>query len=172
MAPWTGETSQIGAGPGWGISVLAGAGAGVAAAFAAVGIEAAMHSPLPPRTATLWSAFVAGVLGGIVYAWLGRMSRRPATWLWAISLTIATIDSLLIADVPLPSGRGPSVGIPIAGLLVPLRQLLTFLGIGHLGIRYFPKQYLSVSILTHYVTAVAVSALVPLWVRGRRRNPH
>jgi hypothetical protein len=127
-----------------------------------------MHASLPPRVPTIWSAFVAGILGGILYSWLGRIVRRPTAALWAITLVVATIDSLLIAILPGPSGRDPSIGIPIVGLTTPLRQLLALVGIGHLGTRHFPAQYLLAFTITHYITAASVSLLVPWWAEPRR----
>lgn len=59
-------------------------------------LEIATFALVPPRVATLWSAFVAGILGGLLYGGLCRMARRPVVALWAITLVIATIDSLLI----------------------------------------------------------------------------
>jgi len=153
--------------PGWGASIFAGAGAGVVAALASVGAEIVMHAQAPPRVATLWSAFVAGILGGILYEWLGRVVRRPAAALWVITLVVATIDSLLIATLPGASGPNPLRGIPIVGLLTPLRQLLALAGIGHLGTQHFPASSLLAATTTHYVTAVAVSLLVPWWAKPR-----
>ena len=155
------------AAPGWVACILAGAGAGVVAALASVGAEIVLQARLPPQIPTLWSAFVAGILGGILYGVLGRVVRRPVAALWVIALAVATIDSLLIAALPFASGPGPSMVIPIVGLVVPLRQLLALVGIGHLGTRYFPGQYLAADATTHYITAVAVSVLVPWWAKPR-----
>jgi len=157
------------AAPGWGPCILAGAGAGVVGAIAGVGVEIALRSPLPPHVATVWSAFVAGILGGILYGVLGRLARNPAPALWAVTLLIATIDSALIWAVPIASGRSPSIGAPIAGLVAPARQLLALAGIGHLGTRHFPARYIAAATVTHYTTAVAVSLLVPRWAGPRDR---
>lgn len=153
--------------PNWGASVLAGVGAGAVAGVACVGAEIALHAQLPPRVPTLWSAFVAGILGGLLYGWLARVVRRPAAALWAIALAVATIDSLLIAALPPASGRGPSLGLPIVGLVAPLRQLLALVGIGHFATRRFPASSLLAFTATHYITAVAVSLLVPWWARPK-----
>jgi hypothetical protein len=153
--------------PSWGASVLAGAGAGIVAAVACVGAEIALRSPLPPRVPTVWSALVAGILGGLLYGWLARVVRRPVTALWVATLGIATIDSLLIAGLPAASGRGPSTGIPIAGLMAPLRQMLALVGIGHLGTRRFAAAALVAFTATHYITAVSVALLVPWWARPK-----
>jgi hypothetical protein len=167
MAEEIGQIPTVRPAPGWGASIIAGAGAGVAAALASVGAEIVMHAQAPPRVATLWSAFVAGILGGILYGWLGRVVRRPVAALWVITLVIATIDSLLIATLPGASGPNRLLGIPIVGLIAPLRQLLALVGIGHLGTRHFPASSLLAVTTTHYVTAVAVSLLVPRWAKPR-----
>lgn len=155
--------------PGWGRSILAGAGAGVVAALAGVGAEVALRSSEPPHIATAWSAFIAGILGGILYGVLGRLTRSPAPALWVTTLVIATIDSALIWAVPFATGRGPSTGVPIVGLVAPARQLLALAGMGHLGTRHFPAQYIVAATATHYITAVAVSLLVPRWAGPRKR---
>jgi hypothetical protein len=155
--------------PGWGRCLLAGAGAGLVGALASVAVEVAMHAPLPPRLPTLWSAFVAGVLGGLLYGVLTRAVRRPVAALWGLALALATIDSLLTATLPFAAGPNPSLGIPIVGLVVPLRQVLALAGIGHLGTRSFPKAWLAADTMTHYATAVAASILVPWWARPRGR---
>lgn len=155
--------------PGWGPSILAGAGAGVVAGLAGVGVEMALRSPVPPHFSTVGSAFVAGTLGGILYGVLGRLTRSPAPALWVITLAIATIDSALIWAVPFPSGRSPSTGVPIVGLVVPARQLLALAGMGHLGTQHLPAPYRVPIAATHYLTAVAVSLLVPWWARPKKR---
>jgi len=152
---------------GWGPGLLAGFGAGIIAALACVVAHWALHEPAPPSGPTAWSALVAGILGGLLYAWLGRVTRHPAGALWIVTLALATIDSLLIAFVPMPSGPGPRLGVPIVGLIVPLRQLAAFIGIGHLGTRHFAAGSLPNDILSHYVTALAVSIFVPRWTRQR-----
>lgn len=153
--------------PGWAASLAAGAVAGVVAAVASVGVEIVTLSRLPPRVPTLWSAFVAGILAGLLYGGLCRMVRRPVVALWVVTLVLATIDSLLIALLPGASGRSPSLGIPISGLLTPLRQVLALAGIGHLGTRRFPGAYLPVATITHYITVVAVSLIVPRVAKPR-----
>jgi hypothetical protein len=160
-------TINVRAVPSWGTSVLAGIGAGAVAAVACVGAEMALRANFPPRVPTVWSAFVAGILGGLLYGWLARVVRRPAAALWAIALVVATVDSVLIAALPAASGRGPSIGIPIVGLVAPLRQLLALVGVGHLGTRRFPASALVSLTATHYVTAIAVSLLVPWWARPK-----
>jgi hypothetical protein len=152
---------------GWGAGLVAGAGAGIVAALAALGTRLVMRSSLPPAGASAWSAFVAGVLGGLLYAWLSRAVARPALALWILSLALATIDSLLIATLPLPTGSSVPFGIPIVGLVVPVKQVLALAGIAHFGTRYFPASALPADTAVHYVTAAVVSLLVPRWA-GRR----
>src|SRR5579884_1851640 len=103
------QARQVERAPGWGMSMRA--GAGIVAAAAAVGLEALVGARLPPRASTAWSSFVAGLAGGALYAVLARTGRRPVPTLWGISLAIATIDSLLIAGLPMPAGRGPRTWI-------------------------------------------------------------
>ena len=119
------------------------------------------------QDATAWSAFVAGVLGGLLYAWLSRITSRPALTLWIVTLALATIDSILIITQPFPAGAGPLFGIPIWGLIVPLKQAEALLGIGHFTNEHFPARYLVSDTLLHYATAVAVSIVVPWWA-GRK----
>ncbi len=169
MGPSFKPATRVPVAPSWGACVLAGAGAGVVAAMACAGAEVALRAQLPPRVPTLWSAFVAGILGGLLYGLLARMVRRPVVAFWVIALVVATIDSLLIAALPAASGRGPSIGVPIVGLVAPLRQLLALVGIGHLGTRRFPASSLLAFTATHYITAAVVSLLVPWWARPKAR---
>jgi hypothetical protein len=151
---------------GWGISLLAGVGAGFVAAVASVAALYVLRASVPPRGPSAWSAFVAGILGGLVYALLSRVTSRPRAALWITTLGLATIISIVVATLPFPQGsvRFP---IPIAGLLVPLRQVLALIGLGQFSDRRFPAAFLHVAIIQHYVTAVAVSLLVPRVARGR-----
>src|SRR5207302_6393190 len=120
---------------GWGAGLLAGVGAGVVAALAGLAVGAAMRASIPPPLFVAWSAFAAGVLGGLLYAWLSRLLNRPAPAFWIITLALATIDSALIAFLPMPAVASP-VRLPIVGLIVPLRQLAALVGIGRLGERH------------------------------------
>lgn len=161
------QAERIVAVPGWGMSLIAGVGAGIVAAIVGVGLEVATGAKLPPQVPTAWSALVAGALGGLLYGWLSRITSRPVMALWIISLVLATIDSLLIATQAFPEGSLSVPGIPIVGLVVPLRQAAALLGIGHFSQRHFPREYLLMDTLVHYVTAVAVSLLVPWWAKPR-----
>jgi hypothetical protein len=164
----TAAVSQRGVVPGWTTSLAAGAMAGVVAALLSVVVEIVALSPVPPRAATVWSAFVAGILGGLMYGALCRTVRRPVVALWVVTLALATIDSLLIAVRPGASGRSPNLGIPLSGLVTPVRQLLALVGVGHLGTRRFPQAYLPVATVIHYIAAVAVALLVPWWAKPRQ----
>ena len=154
------QAQRIAAVPGWGMSIIAGIGAGIVAALVTLGLEFVTGAKLPPHVPTAWSAFAGGVLGGLLYAWLSRLVDRSTTWLWVITLVLATIDSAFIIFLPLPAGPSP-VALPIVGLIVPLRQLAALVGIGHLGDRHFPSMYLAADTLLHYATAVAASLVAP-----------
>lgn len=151
---------------GWGSGLLAGLGAGLVAAGASVLVGAVMRASIPPSLFVAWSGFAAGILGGLLYAWLSRLTDRPARALWIITLALATIDSALIAFVPLPAGPSP-VRLPTVGLIVPLRQLAALAGMGQLGARRFPSTFLLADTMIHYATAVAVSLVVPALARRR-----
>lgn len=162
------QAQRIVAVPGWGISIIAGIGAGLVAAVVSLALEFATGARLPPHVATAWSTFVAGVLGGLLYGVLTRITSRPVLALWIITLVLATIDSLLIITQPFAEGSMTLAGLPIVGLVVPLRQAGALVGIGHFTTRHFPREFLVVDTLIHYVTAVAVSLLVPWWAKPRR----
>ena len=151
---------------GWGMALLAGVGAGIIAAAACLLVLLILHAEIPPRRASALSAFAAGVLGGLLYALWSRVTRRPGAALWTTTLVLATAISVLVAMLPFPQGSS-RFPIPIAGLLVPFRQVLALVGLGQFSDRRFPAQFLHVAITQHYVTAVAVSFLVPWWARRR-----
>jgi len=134
---------------------------------ASVVAERVTHTPTPPLVATACAAFVAGILGGVLYWVLASVSTRPVLLLWIITLVLATIDSILIISYPIAAGSGSVFGLPLFGLVVPIRQALAILGIGHFGSRHFPAAYLATDTALHYITAVATSILVPLWA-GKR----
>jgi hypothetical protein len=147
--------------------LVAGVGAGLAAALGSVGLQLVTGVHIAPLPEVAWSAFVAGIAGGLLYRVLVRVARRPILALWVVSLGIATLDNLLIALLPLPGGHEPHLGIPIDGLLIPLRQMGALAGFGHFAARFFPAGKLSADMLMHYVPAVAVAALVP-WLADFR----
>jgi hypothetical protein len=149
------------------MALLAGLGAGLAGAAAAVAAELALsvHFPLPADTAV--SAFFAGVGGGLLYGLLVGNVRRPVAALWILTLGIATLDNLLITLLPLPAGPGLQGGAPIDGLIVPIEQIGALLGIWHFGPTHFPAAYLPADTLLHYLPALAVAVLVPRWAGHR-----
>jgi len=147
----------------WSAGLLAGAKAGVVAALASVLAGVLMRARLPPVVPAAGSAFVAGLLGGLLYAWLSRIVSRPRLVFWLVTLSLATIDSIFIATLALPEIVETPPGVPIYGLLVPLRQLAALLGIGQLGQQHFPRAFLPADAVMHYVTATATALLVPLW---------
>jgi hypothetical protein len=154
-----------------GMFLAAGIGAGVVAAVGSVGVQLAAGVRIAPLPEIAWSAFVAGLAGGLLYWVLAHVVRRPIPALWGVSLGIATLDNVLIALLPLPGGHEPHLGIPIDGLVIPLRQMGALAGLGHFGARFFPAAKLPADIIMHYVPAVAVAMLVPWWVgfRGSTR---
>jgi hypothetical protein len=151
--------------------LAAGIGAGIVAALGSVGMQLATGVHIAPLPEIAWSAFVAGIAGGLLYWVLARIVRRPVLALWGVSLGIATLDNLLIALLPLPGGHEPHFGIPIDGLVIPLRQMAALAGLGQFDARYFLVAKLPVDIIMHYVPAVAVAALVPWWA-GFRGSTH
>jgi hypothetical protein len=153
-------------GVGAGQGVLAGVGAGVVAAAGVLVTSALLHARIPPPVPAAGSAFVAGILGGLVYAFWSRSSARPAAALWITALFFATVISLLVALLPAPVGGAGRLSFA-AGLVVPLKQLLGLVGLYRFGPRGFPGPFVRVVVLQHYVTAVLVSLLVPRWARAR-----
>lgn len=156
------QTSTFKSGPRLAVrSLAAGVAAGAAAALLSAGAQILMRARIPEIDETAWSAFVAGAAGGLLYYALLRVVRRPVSALWAASLAIATIDSLLIALLPLPGGHGPHLVIPIDGLIVPIRQMGALMGVGYLGTRHFPERYLAADTVLHYILAAVVGTVVP-----------
>jgi len=153
--------------------LIAGAAAGIVAALGSVGIQVVTGVHIARLPEIAWSAFIAGVTGGLLYWVLTRVVRHPIPALWGVSLGIATLDNLLITLLPLPAGHEPHLGIPIDGLMIPLRQMAALAGFGHFGARFFPLAKLPADVLMHYVPAVAVAAIVP-WLAGFRGStqPH
>src|SRR5438445_3404939 len=151
--------------------LAAGVGAGAVAAVGSMGVQLATGVRIAPLPEVAWSAFAAGLVGGLLYWVLAHVVRRPIPALWGVSLGIATLDNVLIALLPLPGGHEPHLGIPIDGLVIPLRQMAALAGFGHFGARFFPVAKLPADIIMHYVPAVAVAMLVPWWVgfRGSTR---
>jgi hypothetical protein len=63
---------------GWGTGLLAGAVAGLVAAVASAIVRVVFHAELPPFIPTMGSAFVAGLLGGLLYVGLTNSVPRPS----------------------------------------------------------------------------------------------
>ena len=82
-------------------------------------------------------------------------------------VVLATVDSILIATLPGAAGSMPPILYPLAGLIAPIRQVAALLGLGQFSPRRFPAQYLLANTMLHYVTAVSVAILVPLWARPK-----
>jgi len=126
-----------------------------------------MHAPLPPLIPTLGSAFVAGLLGGVLYAGLSWVVRHPVWAFWVIVLVVATLDSIVIATLPGAAGAMPPALFPLAGLIAPIRQVAALLRLGQFSSRHFPAQYMVANTMIHYVTAVSVAILVPVLARRK-----
>src|SRR2546422_1000269 len=90
-----------------GMFLAAGIGAGIVAALGSVGVQLATGVRVAPLPEIAWSAFVAGIAGGLLYWVLARVVRRPILALWGVTLGIAPLDTLLIAPPPLPGGHEP-----------------------------------------------------------------
>ncbi len=154
---------------GVGVSVpaafLAGIGAGIVAGLINVAILLLTHSHIPPIRATFGSCVLAGGLAGLVYALWTRISPRPVAALWITTLLVATIDTVLIFALPFPTGeRRLGLG-GIAGIVTPLLQILALFGIGHFGRGHMPASFLGIYAVIHYVSAIATSVLIPVFVR-------
>ena len=162
--------TRNGARVGWGTGLLAGAVAGLVAAVTSAIIRAVFHATLPPLIPTLGSAFVAGLVGGLLYAGLTRFLDYPVRALWILVLLLATVDSVLVANFPAAAGPTPRYLFPVAGLMFPIRQLAALIGLGQFGTGRFPVQFLFANTVIHYVTAATVALWVPLVVRLLRRS--
>ena len=143
------------------MGLVAGLGAGSVGALGSVVAQWGLGVSFPLPSDTAVSAFFAGLAGGLLYAVLAGVVPRPASVLWILSLGIATVDSLLIAFLPLPATPGLPVGTPIDGLIIPIEQLAALLGVGHFGTTHFPVTYLPADTVLHYIPALAVAVLVP-----------
>ena len=148
-------------------ALFAGIGAGTAAGLINVAVLLLIHAHVPPLRATFGSSVVAGALAGLVYAGWARISPRPVAALWLTTLLIATIDTVLLFVLPFPtSGRHLGLGA-IAGITTPLLQILALFGIGHFGRGQMPASFLGLYAVVHYLCAVVVSVLIPVFVRFR-----
>jgi hypothetical protein len=142
-------------------ALRAGLLAGSAGALASVGAELVLGVRFPLLSDTAMSAFLAGLGGGLLYAVLVAIARRPISVLWILAFGIATVDSLLIALLPLPAGPGLGAGTPFDGLVVPIAQIGALLGLGRFGTTHFPAAYLPADAVLHYIPAFAVALIVP-----------
>ena len=162
-------TRSTPAGVSFGMTFLAGVGAGAAAGLVNIGLLASMHAHLPPVNATGWSSVVAGALGGIVYWAWSRISPRPVAALWLTSLLVATVDTVVVFALPFPvAGRHLGIG-SLAGVATPLLQILALFGIGGSSSMHLPEAAQPAYAAVHYATAIVVSALTPVLARPKSR---
>lgn len=149
------------------LALAAGIGAGAAAGLVNVGLLTLVRAHIPPAVATGWSSVVAGGLGGLIYAMWSRISPRPVAALWLTSLLVATIDTVVIFTLPFPTA-GRHIGLaPLAGIVTPLLQILALFGIGGSSRGHLPTTFLGIYLTVHYVTAVVVSVLIPVFARPK-----
>ncbi|HKV43117.1 MAG TPA: hypothetical protein VJT32_00345 [bacterium] len=161
--------TKIRVAPAWGASVIAGAGAGVVAGLTSAAAGTLMHGQALHQTQILGSAFIVGILGGILYGWLGRITRRPVMALWVITLADATTGSFLIALLPLVSGPHSLLSFPVIGAMAPLRPLIALVSVGRVGPHNFLPRSSLPGMVTLYLSAIAVSMLVPRWAKPKDR---
>jgi hypothetical protein len=148
-------------------ALAAGVAAGIVAGLIDVGLQLLTRSHIPPIRATFGSGMLAGALAGLVYAAWTRISPRPVAALWLTSLLVATIDTVVISMLPFPTvGRHLGLG-PIAGIVTPLLQILALFGIGGFGREHMPASFFAIFAAVHYVTAIVVSALIPVFARPK-----
>jgi hypothetical protein len=132
-----------------------------------LGLLLLTRSHIPPLQATVGSSVVAGAFAGLVYAVLTRISPRPAAALWLTSLLVATIDTMVIFVLPFPTA-GRHLGLaPLAGIVTPLLQILALFGIGGFSSGHMPTSFLGIYLWVHYLTAIVVSALIPVFARPK-----
>ncbi len=149
------------------LALVAGIGAGAVAGLVNIGLLTVLHARIPPVVATGWSSVVAGVLGGLVYGMWSRISPRPVAALWLTSLLVATIDTIVIFTLPFPTA-GRHIGLaPLAGIVTPLLQILALFGIGGSSAGHLPASFLGIYVDIHYLTAIVVSALIPVLARPK-----
>jgi len=148
-------------------ALAAGIAAGIVAGLINIGLILLTHSHLPPIRATLGSCVLAGALAGLVYAMWARISPRPAAALWLTSLLAATIDTVVLFMLPFPTA-GRHLGLaPISGITTPLLQILALFGIGGFGDGHMPASFHGIYLAVHYVAAVVVSVLIPVFARPK-----
>jgi len=149
------------------LALTAGIGAGIAAGLVNIALLLLTHNRIPPIGGTFGSSVLAGAFGGLVYAMWTRISPRPIAALWLTSLLVATIDTIVIFMLPFPTaGRHLGLG-PIAGIVTPLLQILALFGIGGFGRGHMPTSLLGIYLAMHYVPAIVISALIPVFARRK-----
>lgn len=149
------------------LAFAAGIGAGAVAGLVNVGLLMLLHAHIPPVVATGWSSVVAGALGGLVYAMWSRISPRPVAALWLTSLLVATIDTIVVFALPFPA-TGRHIGLaPLSGIVTPLLQILALFGIGGSSRGHLPTSFRGIYLEVHYITAVMVSLLIPVFARPK-----
>lgn len=149
------------------LALTAGIGAGIVAGLLNLGILLLTHNRIPPIRGTFGSSVLAGAFGGLVYAMWTRISPRPVAALWLTSLLVATIDTIVIFVLPFPTA-GRSLGLgAIAGIVTPLLQILALFGIGGFGRGHMPTSFLGIYLAVHYIPAIVISALIPIFARPK-----
>lgn len=149
------------------LALAGGIGAGAAAGLSNIALLELTHSHIPPVTGTAGSSVAAGVLGGLVYAMWSRISPRPVAALWLTSLLVATLDTVVLFALPLPTA-GRHLGLaPLAGIVTPLLQILALFGIGGSSVNRMPASFQGIMLAVHYLTAVVVSLVIPVFVSRR-----
>ena len=149
------------------VVLAAGIGAGIAAGLVNIAILLLTHNRIPPIRGTFGSSVLAGAVAGLVYAMWTRISPRPVAALWLTSLLVATIDTIVIFMLPFPTaGRHLGLGL-IAGIVTPLLQILALFGIGGFGRGHMPTSFLGIYLAMHYVPAIVISALIPVFARPK-----
>src|SRR5437879_8155906 len=101
-----------------GMFLAAGIGAGAVAAVGSIGIQLATGVHIASLPEVAWSAFVAGIAGGLLYWGLADVVRRPIPALWGVGLGVAEIDDVLICVRRLQRGNGVAIGDVSNGLIV------------------------------------------------------
>ena|GEM_PF-1077827 len=148
-------------------ALAAGTAAGIASGLINLGLLLLTHSHIPPLRATVGSCVLAGAFAGLVYAMWTRISTRPVAALWVTSLLVATIDTVVIFMLPFPTA-GRRLGLaPLSGIVTPLLQILALAGIGGFGRGHMPASYHGIYLAVHYITAVVISALIPVFARSK-----
>lgn len=148
---------------GYGRAFLAGIAGGIVAAVACMAVRGILGAPFPPAQATMGSAFVAVVLGALLYAWASHVTNRPGLTLWVTSLALANLMNILVVTFPIPVSRLSPTVLPVAGLVFYLQQIGAVVGLGKFASMHASGPFVPTVIVLHYVTAVIASLLIPWW---------